>query len=167
MTIHSKVTIRVYNKMKLLSFVGWWLVYEVVVCANLWFWWTTSSRHPDRVHEFKKFALGFVIWANIPLIVMAIGMTTGRVPSGWHYMRPQDSNPYVLALYGSGFLMWILGFYWVFYHGGAEKLSRNLSLRTEILSSTTYVKILYILTLIGMICGIIFVVVLDLPIRGG
>ncbi|MGD9366823.1 MAG: hypothetical protein PVH87_14070 [Desulfobacteraceae bacterium] len=64
-------------------------------------------------------------WMNIPWIVMGFGCTVGGVPSVWHYFRPSDGNPFVLAWFGSVFFLWIAGTIWLFFQNGAETLAKH------------------------------------------
>lgn len=153
---------------QLIVFKHWWLIFIIVTCfdgAILWSWFESRvGENEDLRDGIRKVILGFVFWGNIPWTVMGIGSTIGKVPTLWHYFRPQDSNPYVLAWFASGLLIWILGFYWVFYRGGAELLSRNFWFLNRALSNTTSVKALYVLGAVTMIFGIVLMVILDLPI---
>src|SRR5262249_5301010 len=48
---------------------------------------------------------------------------TGGTPTIWHYFRPQDRNPFVLAWLASGFVLSCVFAYWVLLSDGAKKVT--------------------------------------------
>jgi hypothetical protein len=85
------------------------------------------EEDPQLEEGYAALLRGYMVWMNIPWVVMGIGCTGGGVPSLWHYFRPRDANPYVLAWFGSVFLLWVLGTFWLFFRNGAEKLASAVS----------------------------------------
>ena len=61
----------------------------------------------------------------IPFVVMGFGIVVGGVPTMFHFFRPQDGNPFVLAFFASILLLWAASAYWVFFRGGAETLATS------------------------------------------
>jgi len=80
------------------------------------------AQSPELEDGYRKIIRGFVIWGNIPWVVMGIGCTVGGVPSVWHYFNPEAGNPYVLAFFASAVLVWIIGSYWILFRGGAQAI---------------------------------------------
>ena len=113
---------------QLVYFLGryFWLVC-LAVCACNYF---VASRRRPRVtprdpateEEARFFLRVFTVVSFVPWLVMGLGQTVGGVPSIWHYFRPQDLNPYVLAFIASIFLISVAFAYWVFVLGGAKKV---------------------------------------------
>jgi hypothetical protein len=52
---------------------------------------------------------------------MGVGQLTGSTPTVWHYFRPQDGNPFVLAFFAAAFAYSCVFAGWVFLAGGAQK----------------------------------------------
>ncbi len=71
----------------------------------------------------KRFALG----ANVPWVVMGLGQLSGYTPTVWHYFRPQDGNPFVVAWLTVVLLTTCAYAWWVLFAGGAQKV-RDLNL---------------------------------------
>lgn len=46
-------------------------------------------------------------------LVMGIGRVSGRAPTVWHYLRPQDANPFVLLYFATLFLLSLSGCVWL------------------------------------------------------
>ncbi len=87
----------------------------------------------------------------------------GKVPSLFHYFRPKDGNPFVIAWFVSIFVLWRLGFIWLFVHNGAEQLIKYPGLFNREISSTATLKVFYIIALLGGIAGFVFMLIMDVP----
>lgn len=46
-------------------------------------------------------------------LVMGMGRVSGRAPTVWHYLRPQDANPFVLLYFATVFLLSLGGCVWL------------------------------------------------------
>ena len=152
-----------------------WIVAIIVTGINLIIFRKRAQKYikenPQLEEEYAALFRGFLFWMNIPWIIMGIGCTIGGVPSIWHYFRPRDSNPYVLAWFGSVFLMWILGTYWLFLRGGAEKLAQHpgmLELRygfkRKDITNPALIKTFWVLALAGGIVAFVLMWSLQFPI---
>ena len=106
-----------------------WIVAIVVTCANAAYYKHRSKYYieanPDLAEGYSKLIKGYLFWFNIPWVVMVIGCTIGGIPSVFQYFNPQDGDPYVLAWFGSVFLIWMLGTYWLLFMNGAEALAKH------------------------------------------
>jgi hypothetical protein len=78
-----------------------WAIAILVTCLNVLFFKGRSksviAEDPEALQEFKKLMRGYLFWMNLPWIVMGIGCTIGGVPTVFHYLRPRDGNPFVIA----------------------------------------------------------------------
>ena len=152
-----------------------WVVAIVFTCVNVLIYKYRSRKHiqqnPKLTEGYKKLFRGFLFWMNIPWVVMGIGCTIGNVPSIWHYFRPKDGNPYVLAWFGSVIILWILGTNWLFLKNGAEIIAKHPGAlrmysgfkRTEI-TNPNLIKIFWLLCLAGGIFGLVLMWTMDVPI---
>lgn len=122
---------------------------------------------PELEEGYRKIIRGFVIWGNIPWLVMGLGCTTGNVPTVFHYFRPRDGNPFVTAFLVSVVLVWVLGTYWVFFRDGAEMLVKYpgwfLCLYVQTISPTV-VKLLWCLGLAAGVVAMVLMFTKDLPV---
>lgn len=154
---------------------NFWIVLIVVTCANAVYFRIRSQANIDTdsslAEGYSKLFKGYLIWMNIPWVVMGVGCTVGGVPSVWHYFNPQDGNPYVLAWHGSVFLLWILGTYWLFLKGGAETLVKHPGavqftspLGGKDISSPVMIKLLWCVCLLGGIIGVAMMWTQDIAI---
>ncbi len=119
---------------------------------------------PALANGYDILARGYLTYANIPWIVMGLGMVFGHVPSLWYYFRPGDGNPWVLAWYASIFVVWMLGTYWLFLRGGAEFLRANLVVFDPRLSNPKGVKRFWLACLAGGLAGMAIVWSMDMPL---
>lgn len=140
-----------------------WAVFIIVTMMNAAIFRFRSRKHieadPKLAEGYDSLIRGFIFWANIPWVVMGVGCTIGGVPTIWHYFRPQDGDPYVLAWFASVFFVWLMGSYWLLFKGGAEKMAKHPGLlRASIVgdvSNPIAIKILWVLCLIGGIVGVV------------
>lgn len=124
-----------------------WLICIIVTGANAIIF-KQRSKHPieqkpELAEGYTTLIRGFLFWGNLPWIVMGIGCTYGNIKSVIQYFNPTDGNPYILAFYGSVFLIWFLGTYWIFFRDGAEMLVQHPGLLNINLSSPLIVKIFW------------------------
>lgn len=105
----------------------------------------------------------YFTWSNLPWIVMAAGSIVGHVPSVWHYFRPQDNNPWVLAWFASIFLLWFLCSYWLFLRGGAELLARRPQVFNLAATSPALVKVYWLVCLGGGVLGMVLMYTMNAP----
>ena len=143
-----------------------WVVAIIGTCANAFFYKMRSQEFikadPSLADGYSKLIKGFLIWLNIPWIVMGIGCTIGGVPSVFHFFNPQEGNPFVLAWFGSVFILWILGSYWIFLKGGAKTLvkypgaiqAHSPFSKSKDLSSPAAIKLFWCACLFGGIFGV-------------
>jgi hypothetical protein len=83
----------------------------------------TGETNTQKTTYLKRFAIA----ANLPWVVMGVGQMSGFTPTVWHYFRPQDGNPFVLAWLAAIFCLSAAYAWWVLFAGGAEKV-RDLEL---------------------------------------
>jgi hypothetical protein len=152
-----------------------WFIAIVVTGINVLVFMLRAKRYikenPQLKEGYVALFRGYLLWLNIPWVVMGIGCTIGGVPSVWHYFRPRDGNPYVLAWFGSVFLLWVLGTFWLFDRGGAETLASHpgaIELKTGFrhtdIANPTTIKIVWLLALAGGVAGVAFMWIMDVPI---
>jgi hypothetical protein len=134
-----------------------WAIAIIVTCLNVLFFKGRSrsviAEDPKALQEFKKLMRGYLFWMNLPWIVMGIGCTIGGVPTVFHYLRPRDGNPFVIAWWVIVFIEYILSIYWIFLCKGAEKFAKftmhNCSFCNRNISSPTMIKLMFLLCLSG------------------
>ena len=105
-----------------------WLAFVGVVCVNGLLWWRRGRRevqqHPELAEGYERLVRGFIMWGNLPWLVMGAGLTFGGVPGmDAFFVRPR--NPYVLAFHLTVVGLWIALGWWVFGGGGADDLARH------------------------------------------
>jgi hypothetical protein len=163
--------------MKMFTFISkhFWLVAITVTVINAFIFQHKSKKYirenPKLEEGYSTLFRGYLFWLNIPWVIMGLGSTTGDVPSVWHYFRPKDGNLYVLAWFGSVFILWILGSIWLFFKGGAEILSTHpgaltmhYGLGTKEVTNPTSIKILWLLALAAGIFGVTFMWFMEIPL---
>lgn len=144
-----------------------WIAFIAVTCINAWIYKKRSryyiEKNPDLAEGYAKLIRGYLIWLNIPWVIMGLGLTVGGVPSMAHYFQPKDGNPFVLAWFASVFLLWILGTFWLFFKGGAKTLAKYPGAiefhspfsKTEEITSPAVIKLIWCVCLLGGIVGVV------------
>jgi len=141
--------------MKIVAIVSnwFWLLFIVVSFINAVIFQLRAKeqtrRKPELADGYRKIIRGFLTWANLPWMIMGVGIMIGGVPGIFAYFRPADGNPYVAAFYGSLFLIWMLGTYWIFVRNGAEMLVSHPGLFNRDFSSPAAVKLIWLLMVAG------------------
>jgi hypothetical protein len=130
-----------------------WLIALAVTFVNAVIWRRRAQpflqKHPDREEGVRVILRGWVTFLSIPWVVMGIGIVLGGVPGVFSYFSPRTGGPFVLAWWGSNFVLWLLAGFWLFAMDGAEKLIKYnapLNLRTE---NPSMVKLYFVISVIA------------------
>jgi hypothetical protein len=144
-----------------------WLMCIFAMAINAGILYQRSKKHtnkqPELAEGYRSIIRGSLTWGNLPWIVMGIGCTIGGVPSVFHYFRPQDGNPFVLAFFASVFLIWILGTHWIFFRNGAEMIVQHPGILNINLGGATSVKVLWVLCVLGGVTAVIMMFAEAIP----
>jgi hypothetical protein len=145
-----------------------WALAIVATGINVAIYRARSSKHIQENSElaegYSRLLRGYFVWMNIPWVVMGAGCTFGEIPTIWHYFRPQDGNPYVLAWFASVFLVWLVGTFWLLFQGGAEMLVKHPGLFNVNISSPTKVKLFWLFCLAFGIFGVAMMWTQNIPL---
>lgn len=107
------------------------------------------ADHPDLEAGLNQLIKGFLIYLNLPWIVMGIGMVCGEVPGIFKYLNPREGNPFVIAFHITMLILWILFVWWLYFNSGAEFLVKYPRVFNLDLQSSTNIKVLLAFPLIG------------------
>ena len=134
-----------------------WALFIAVTCLNGAMWWRRGgpwmARNPALREQYRRLIRGWLIWGNLPWLVMGVGILSGAVPSTVHYFNPRN-GAFVILFYGTVIAIWILKFNWVFFAGGAEKLIACPGLFNPPMTRTWTVKALVLASLAGGVVGL-------------
>ena len=143
-----------------------WLLPIAVTCANGAVWWRRGKeemvRHPELEEGYRSLVRGWLVFGNIPWVVMGAGILFGGVPRAFTYLSP-GGGPYVMAWYATVVAVWIATAYWVFLRGGAEALIRHPGLLRLPVEEPWAVKAFVGLALIGGVAGLASMIFGDAP----
>jgi hypothetical protein len=136
-----------------------WLVAIVFTFINALLIKARANRFiendPSLEDEYNALIRGFVLYTNLPWIVMGIGMIFGKFNSVFDIlMGIRSGNPYVLLFYAMLIILWVLLFFWVFFRGGAETLATHPGFWNIPNLSPVKIKTKVVLMLAGGIFGV-------------
>jgi hypothetical protein len=105
------------------------IMFIVVMVANAFIIKGRAQKHIDQNPELKagydKIFKGFLLFGNIPWIIMLLGNLTGTTHSVFDYFNPRGLNPIVLMFHFSIVALYLAMFFWIFINDGADFLSRH------------------------------------------
>jgi len=134
-----------------------WVLFVCITCVNAAVWWYRGrgmvARNPDLEPGYRRLIRGWVIYGNLPWLVMGAGILWGGVPTVVHYFNPRN-GPFVVAFYVTVVTLWIAAFYWLFFRRGAEQLVAHPGLLNLPYERPWTVKALYLLMLAGGVLGL-------------
>ena len=122
------------------------------------------AKNPSLEMGYNKIFKALSTWGNLPWVVMGYGIITNNVPTMFHYFRPQDQNPYVLAWFASMFLIYLLLIHWVFFKNGAERLIKHRGVFNQDFTSTIWVKIMTLLMMVSGVVATVAMYYMDVPL---
>jgi hypothetical protein len=106
-----------------------WIVFVVVTCINGYIFWQRAQKYikadPTQYEDYKNLLRGYLIYLNIPWVVMGIGVVLGFVDGMFDYMQPRQGNLYVWLWHGTVVGLWGLAILWIYFRGGAEFLAAH------------------------------------------
>jgi hypothetical protein len=144
-----------------------WIGFIAVQCANGAAWWSRARKeiavHPELESGYRMLVRRFVVFGNIPWIVMGFGIVYGGVPNMFHYFNPRN-GPFVAAFWVTLVALWIAGGYWILIRDGADTLIRYPGLLNVRVREIWAVKSLTILVLLGGAIGFAIMMLADSPV---
>jgi hypothetical protein len=107
------------------------------------------TKQPDLQEGYDQLFKAYLVYLNIPWVVMGIGIVFGGVPSFFSFFGLNEGNPFVLAFHVSIIVLWILSIWWLYFKGGAEFLAKYPGAFGPAIRSPTIIKIFSGLILAG------------------
>ncbi|MEZ4279997.1 MAG: hypothetical protein R3F21_10340 [Myxococcota bacterium] len=135
----------------------WWLaILATVLNGGIWWIRGRSARavNPELTSGYVRLILGFSFWANIPWVVMGIGVHFGGAESMNELFDPLAGGPFVVAWHLSVISTWCAGTYWLFLQNGAEKLAEHPGLLRMQFNDPGYIKGIWIVSVLGGIVAL-------------
>lgn len=150
-----------------------WLMFIIVVILNGLVMKFQSKKYiidkPELKEGYDKYLKGWLIYGNIPWVIMAFGDLSGMTNNIFEYFNPKAMNPIVLIWHASIIILWILSIYWIYFNNGAEFIEQHPGIIKKSSFSgnsnmtTKQIKISYPLILLGGIGGMVMMWVMNIP----
>jgi hypothetical protein len=143
-----------------------WILAVLVTCANGASWWYRGrqpmAENPALQPGYRRLIRSFLIYENLPWLVMGAGVLFGRVPSVFHYFDPRGGGPFVIAFWVTVAILWIATCRWLF-RGGAEELVAHPGL-LNVEVGPRAIKLLFLLALAGGVSALLMMIFGVFPI---
>ena len=127
-------------------------------------------QNPELKEGYDKYFKGWLIYGNIPWVIMMIGNLSGQTQNTFEYFNPKAMNPMVLIFHFSIIALWVISVRWIYFKNGAEFIETHPGLmQKSSLSGNTNVtakqiKLFFPLILLGGIVGMIMMWRIDMTI---
>jgi hypothetical protein len=118
---------------------------------------TYIHKNPKLRPGYIKLIRGFYTGMSVPWIFMGFNKITGKVSHIGEYFYPRAGNQFVIGWWVSIWTLLFMATYWVWFRGGAEKLIEYPGLFKGKPSNPQFIKIMYLLLLIGNMVGTIVI----------
>ena len=130
-------------------FRHFWILIAVVMLVNVVILRVRSRKYilekPERAAGYNRIFIWMVILGAIIWLPLGLGIELGAIQSPVLFSSNGEINPFMLASMLGLAVMDLLGFYWIFFKGGAEFLADHPGLfRGENLSPRAF-KLYYLL----------------------
>ncbi len=106
-----------------------WILFIVVTIANGFVYKKRGEQfieqNPDLKPGYDLIFRYWMIWANVPWVIMGIGNITGLTNNVFDYFRPRTLNPAVLVFHSTILILYVLSIWWIYAKNGAEFLEQH------------------------------------------
>lgn len=130
----------------------------------------STAGNAERAALARRYLRWLWLGSTVPWLVMGWGIVSGNVPDVFHYFRPQDRNPHVVAFFAALLLVLLCYALWVFCADGARKIRESELFPAGALRGTkpwseTAIKVFAALGPLLLLLWIYLVAWMDAPIR--
>lgn len=143
-----------------------WLLAMIMTCFNAAVFWRRAQpeiqKQPQLAKGYRTLIRGFLIYGNVPWIVMGIGVLFGGLRSVSDFVSPRN-GPFVLAWYLSVVVIWVLAIVWIFFMRGAEMLSEHPGLLNVPSQSPGAIKFFVLVCIAGGAIALTMVFLEQIP----
>jgi hypothetical protein len=143
-----------------------WLLAIVISFVNAAIWWRRAQpqieKSPQLEEGYRRLIRGWLIYSNIPWVVMGVGIVFGGIGGVFAYFNPSN-GPFVIAWYVSIVILWILSSTWLFAMRGAEKLIEHPGLLNLPSQSPFVIKAFFLVCLAGGVIALTMIALGKLP----
>lgn len=156
-----------------LIFKHTWIMFIAVTIANGLILKYRSKKYivqnPELEKGYDQYFKGWMIYGNIPWVIMMVGNLSGITQSTFEYFNPKTMNPMVLIFHFSIIILWVLSVRWIYFKNGAEFIETHPGLiqKSSFSGNTSVtakqIKLFFPLMLLGGIAGMVMMWFMNFP----
>lgn len=83
------------------------------------------AKNPELKKGYDRYLRGFLVFGNIPFVIMGIGQVSGMTKNTFEYSNPATTNPIILCFWVYLILIYILMGYKIYFKNGAEFIEQH------------------------------------------
>lgn len=153
-------------------FNHFWIILIIMSFVNAIIWKVKTKKYieekPERKKGYDQIIKVWLIFSNIPWLIIGIGMLTGITRNIFEFFKPNFSNPIITMFFITLTGFWITGTIWIYFKGGAQMLVDHPGIFTKTEKGNEKfellkVKLLWALGTIGWIVGMTLAFNKDFP----
>jgi hypothetical protein len=145
-----------------------WLISVGVICLNGLIWWKRGSvarqKDPKLEEGYRSLIRAFLIYGNIPWLMMGAGIHFGGVPSVEHFFNPRN-GVFVALFWAAVIVLEACTLYWLFFRNGAEELLRHPGILHPSLREPWQIKLVLFVSFAGTFLAMLMMTLLDMQDR--
>lgn len=134
-----------------------WVIAIGIACVNAYLLRSRAQkeieRNPELAEGYAQLVKGYLVFFNIPWLVMGLGIIMGGTRGVFDYFDPRSGNAYVIAFHLTAVIESALTVFWVYFAGGAEFLVRYPGVINVDIKSPLVIKLLVGLGLLGTLAA--------------
>jgi hypothetical protein len=134
-----------------------WVIAIGITCINAYQLRSRAQKeielNPDLADGYAQLVKGYLIFLNLPWLVMGLGIIVGGTRNVFDYLDPRGGNAYVMIFHVTVIVLWVLSVFWIYFAGGADFLVRHPGAMNIEVKSPLVLKLLFGLMLLGGFAG--------------
>ena len=106
-----------------------WAMFIGVTILNAFFLKFRTKKYvaenPELEAGYNSYVLGWLVFGNIPWLIMMVGDLGGFTQNTFDFFAPQEMNPIVILFHSAIIVQMLILMWWIYFRKGAEFLEKH------------------------------------------